>query len=445
MFEVPRVHYARVDGGAHVGFLTLGDGTPLVGWPGGTFSAASMFDEPRAAYMYRRIAGFVTSLSIDRRGLGYSDPIQPSHLPTLDQQVADTLAVIDTVGADRVAVWGNTWDAQALMLLAARHPERVSKLLLTCTTACPRARPGHPYGVPEEVLAALDAELSSPGLDLGPKGMLELMAPSSPDSPGRASWFETGSRAAVSSARAYADVHMNADVREALPAITAPTLVLHSTRDQWVPVESARYLAAHIPDARLVEYDSADHILFTDHLEKKLAEIEDFLEGAHRPRAQRRLLTVLFTDVVGSTERVSATGDRHWTAMLDEIDDVVDRQVRRHDGRVAKVMGDGHLALFERPSDAVGAGQAITRILAAMGVEVRAGAHIGEVELRGDDVAGIAVHVGARVSAKATAGELLVTRTVADLLAGSPYRLSEHGEHELKGLPGSWPLYAVTG
>lgn len=444
MVESPRVQYAPRGGGAHIGFSVLGEGPPFISWPGGMINTAAMLDEPRAAKLTRRVASFATRISLDRRGTGYSDPLVPGEPPTLERQVDDLLCVLDYLGIERASVWGNAWDAQAIILFAATHPDRVEKLVLTSTTPCPGVRDDWPYGIPAHVIAALNSEFDHPGEGLGPQDLPELLTPSNPFDESIWTWMSEGGRQGPAVARAYVEVAAAADVRPLLSAIQAPTLLLHNTRDVFTRIEGARFTAEQIPDARLVEFDSADHILLTTHLDEKLDAVEEFVVGAGNAHGQRRLLTVLFTDVVGSTERLSSGPDRTWTVLLDHIDSTVDREVHRYDGRVCKSMGDGHLALFERPSDAVAAALAIGRTLRLAGVEIRAGAHIGEVELRGDDVAGVAVHVGARVSGKAEAGELLVTRTVADLIAGSPYRHEAAGDYVLKGLPGEWPLVRVT-
>lgn len=444
MFPAPRVGYAPRGGGAHIGFWSLGEGPPVISWPGGTMTATSMFDEPRCARFLREMGTFTTRIMVDRQGMGYSDPLPPGSAPTLDQQVGDLLAVMDHLGLDRAIVGGNAWDAQGVLLMAATHPDRVSGLVLTSTTPYPGAAPGWEGGVSVEVIGQLAIEHDNPGQGLGLKRMLEVIAPSLAHDDELQYWIDNGGRVSPATARAYTEVALGADTRPILGRITAPTLILHSTGDRWTPIAGARLMAAGMPAARLVEYDSDSHLVFTDHLTEKLAEIEAFVAGDQVVHAQRQLLTVLFTDVVGSTERLSATPDVRWTALLDEVDSTVSRQVRRHNGRVCKSMGDGHLALFERPSDAVAAARAVGRALRVIGVEIRAGAHIGEVELRGDDVAGVAVHVGARVSGKAAAGEILVSRTIADLLAGSSYSCEPAGEFELKGLAGTWPLFRVV-
>jgi class 3 adenylate cyclase len=364
--------------------------------------------------------------------------------PTLEQQAGDLLAVMDHLGLERAYLGGNAWDSQAVVHLAAHHPDRVLGLIMTATTPFPGVEAGWDGGIPVEVVQQLALEFDHPGQGLGPTRLLGLIAPDLADDEDLQLWVDNGGRVSPATARAYMESSYRADVRELLPRVGARALVLHSTGDRWTPVAGARFMAAEMPNARLVEYDSPNHMIFCDHLEEKVAEIEAFLEGEETVHVRRRLLTVLFTDVVGSTERLSSTPDVRWSALLDEVDSTVARQVLRNNGKVCKSMGDGHLALFERPSDAVAAARAIGRALRPIGVENRAGAQIGEVEMRGDDVAGVAVHVGARVSGKAGAGELLVTRTVADLLAGSSYHCEAAGDFDLKGLPGTWSLYRVV-
>lgn len=440
----PKIGYAPRPDGAHIGYWTMGQGEPLISWPGAMIASSALLAEPRSARLQRELSTFTTRVSLDRRGTGYSDPLPTGHHPTLEDQAQDLIAVLDALEIDQAVVMGSGWDAQAVLHLAATHPERVSKLILAATTPCPISRDDWPYGVPSEVLAAIVADIEQPGAGHGPAELRKLIAPGDPDDSDLWRWVEDAGRVAPATARKYAEVAASTDARPLLGSIAVPTLILHSTGDRWTRIEGARYFADHISEARLVEYDSDEHILFTADLDAKITEIETFLAGPIRAHPQRRLLTVLFTDMVGSTERLAGTHDLRWTALLDEIDSTVTRLVRLNEGRVCKSTGDGHLAIFERPSDAVAAALAISRALRTTGVEIRAGAHIGEVELRGDDVAGVAVHVGARVAGAAGSGEVLITRTIAELLAGSPYRCKPVGEHTLKGLPGTWPLFAVT-
>ncbi len=444
MSATPRISYAPRGDGGHLGYSVLGDGPPLIFWAGGTLSAASLWEEPRSARAQRLLATFTTRIAMDRRGIGYSDMLGQDEEPTLERQANDVLAVLDHAGVDKAILLANGWDGQAMVHLAVTHPERVEKLILQSFSPCPTSGPDWPHGTRIDVIGAVLDELATPGDGRGPQDIIGLLAPSDADDEDLRSWFEEGGRVGPRTADAYVRTSLGFDVRPLLEQIEVPTLVLHATGDRWTPVEGARYCAATIPGARLVEFDSADHIYFTDLLEERIAAIEDFVESDGPAHPQRRLMAVLFTDVVGSTERLSTTEDHRWTALLDEVDSTVARHVRRHEGRVCKSMGDGHLAVFDRPSDAVGAALDLTRAMAVLGTPIRAGIHIGEIELRGEDVAGLAVHVGARVSGKAAAGEILVTRTVADLIAGSRYRAEDAGEHELKGLPGGWPLFRVV-
>lgn len=444
MSATPRISYAPRDDGGYLGYSVLGDGPPLIYWPGGTVSTAALWEEPRCARSQRMLASFTTRIAMDRRGVGYSDPLGPGQEPTLDQQSGDVLAVLDHLGIEKAVLMANGWDGQAMVHTAATHPERVDKLILQSFSPCPASGPDWPHGTRIDVIGAVLDELAAPGDGRGPQDIIGLLAPSNADDEDLRRWFEEGGRVGPRTADAYVRTTLGFDVRPLMERVEVPTLVLHATRDRWTPVEGARYCAEKVPGARLVEFDSADHIYFTDLLEERVAAIEEFVASQAPAHAQRRLMAVLFTDVVGSTERLSATDDHRWTALLDEVDSTVARHVRRHEGRVCKSMGDGHLTVFDRPSDAVGAALDLVRAMAVLGTPIRAGVHIGEIELRGEDVAGVAVHVGARVSGKAGAGEVLVTRTVADLLAGSRFLLDDAGEHELKGLPGAWPLFRVT-
>lgn len=444
MSATPRIGYAPRGNGAHVGYSVLGDGPVMAYWPGGTLSAAALLEDPRCARFQRRLAASVTTVAVDRPGVGYSDPLGAGEAPTIERAAADLLAVLDHLGAPTAILSANGWDSQAMVHFAVEHPDRVEKLLLVSFSPCPRSTPEWPYGVPLEVIGAIQDEVASPGEGRAPQDLTSLLAPSLAGDPDLQHWFEEGGRVGPRTAEAHIAATLQTDVRPLLPRVAVPTLVLHATGDRWTPVEGARYCADQIPGATLVEVDSTDHLIFTDGYEERVAAIEEFIEGEASAHAQRRLVTILFTDVVGSTQQLSATDDHRWVALLDEADNTVARHVRRHDGRVCKSLGDGHLALFERPSDAVGAAVDLTRAMTLLGLPIRAGIHIGEVELRGDDVAGVAVHVGARVSALAAAGEVLITRTVADLIAGSRFRPEDAGTHELKGLPGTWNLFRVA-
>lgn len=444
MSTTPRIGYAPRGDGGHIGYSVLGEGPVMIFWPGGTISAAALFEEPRCARAQRRLATFSTTVAIDRRGVGYSDPLGAGVLPTIDQMAGDVLAVLDHLGVEKAVLSANGWDSQAMVHLAVEHPERVEKLILLAFSPCPLTSDEWPFGVPVHVIGAIQEEVAAPGEGRAPQDITSVLAPSQAGDQELQRWFEEGGRVGPKTAEAHIMASLQMDVRALLPRIEVPTAVLHSTGDRWTPVEGARFCAEQIPGAQLVEFDSSDHLFFTDLLEERMQAIEDFVGGEVIPRTQRRLMTVLFTDVVGSTEQLSATDDHRWSALLDEVDSTVNRHVRRHEGRVCKNMGDGHLALFERPSDAVGAAVDLTRAMAVLGTPIRAGIHIGEIEIRGDDVAGVSVHVGARVSGKAGAGEILVTRTIADLIAGSPFRTEEAGEHELKGLPGTWTLFRIT-
>lgn len=443
MAATPRIGYAPRGDGVHIGYSVLGEGPPMIFWPGGTISAAALFDEPRCARVQRRLATFSTRIALDRRGVGFSDPLTPGVPPTIEVQAGDVLAVLDHLGLEKAVLSAYGWDSQAMVHLAVNHPERVEKLMLVSFSPCPVSGPDWPFGIPLDVISAIQDEVASPGDGRAPQKVSTVMTGSDEVDLDLQYWFEEAGRVGPSTAEAHIGASLRMDVRPLLSRITVPTLILHSTHDRWTPVGGARFCAEQIPGAVLKEFDSGDHFFFIDHVEERMRAIEAFVGDATLAHAQRRLMTVLFTDVVGSTEQLNASDDHRWAALLDEVDSTVARYVRRHDGRVCKSMGDGHLALFDRPSDAVGAAVDLTRVLGVLGTPIRAGIHIGEVELRGDDVAGVAVHVGARVSGKASSGEVLVTRTVVDLLAGSPYRVSEAGTHELKGLPGDWPLFRI--
>jgi class 3 adenylate cyclase len=357
----------------------------------------------------------------------------------------EMLTVLDAVGSERAAVVANGISGIFSIFFAASHPNRTSSLVLDgCYARLARA-PDYPWGVPSEVLDQAVARIKG-SYGTTAEVSLRFNAPSMMRDPefvaeyDRLTRFSGGSNAR----RAVAEMTVFSDVRSLLPTIQAPTLVLYRKDDPWIRPPHASYLAEHISGAKLVELPGEDNLLFASNADADLEEIEEFLTGArHAPETDRVLATVLFTDIVGSTERAAELGDSKWRDLLDRHDRTVRRQIDRFGGKEINTAGDGFFAIFDGPGRAIQCACAIRDALGVLGIGIRAGLHTGEIELRGDDAAGMAVHIGARVSAVADAGEVLVSETVPRLVAGSGIEFEDRGEYELKGVHGSWKLFAV--
>jgi pimeloyl-ACP methyl ester carboxylesterase/class 3 adenylate cyclase len=440
--DVPETRYAR-SGDVHVAYQVLGAGTmDLVVVPGFTSHLEVIWEHPLMAGFYRRLAAFARVIVFDKRGTGMSDPV--SGAPMLEERMDDVRAVMDAAGANRASVFGISEGGALAMLFAASHPERVSALITYASYARLSWDEDYQHGYPRDALDAFSASIDD---SWGSGADITITAPSLADDPGYRAWWGRHQRSSASPgmARALVGLVSEIDVRGALPLIQAPTLVLHTTGDRFVPVEHSRYLHRHIDGSRLVEIPGEDHHPTGSSGEQLVEEIVEFLTGS-RPeaRAERVLATVMFTDIVGSTVRAADLGDRRWRQLLDGYDAVVRAELSRSRGVEIKGTGDGTLATFDGPARAIECACAIGDAVRALGIEVRAGVHTGEVELRGGDIGGIAVHLGARVASLAGPSEVLVSRTVTDLVAGSGIRFEARGRHKLKGMPGTWQLYAVS-
>jgi class 3 adenylate cyclase len=400
----------------------------------------AFWEEPRSARQLRRLASFSRLIMFDRRGVGLSDPVVGDHLPTLEETMDDVRAVMDAAGSDRAALMGVSEGGPIQALFAAAHPERTRALVLVNSYARLARAPDYPAGMPERMQQPF---LDGLGAIWGSGATVDMLAPSlSGDAEFRA-WFAKTERACASPGTAVAMFrHMfNTDVRAILPTLSVPTLVVHRSGDRMVRVGHGRFLAENIPGALYRELPGDDHAYAGDDV---IDEVQEFLTGARSmPAVDRVLATVLLTDIVGSTDRATAIGDREWRELLDRHDAIVHRQLERHRGRLVKSTGDGALATFDGPARAISCALELRDALRAIGLDVRAGIHTGEIELRGSDVAGVAVHTAARVSALAVAGEVLVSKIVTDLVTGSGIRFEDRGEHELKGIPGEWRLFTV--
>jgi class 3 adenylate cyclase len=333
------------------------------------------------------------------------------------------------------------------MVLSATYPERISAQVLMHCSARVLRDSDYPWGWPKEVIDHWVEAVPDPSYQGDSLDDVALSAPSLATNVEFVSWWKrAGERASPAVAKALDLCAMYVDVRGVLPLITTPTLLLHRVDNPILSIGHARFLADHIAGAKLVELPGKDHLAFAGDADAALSEVEEFLTGTRGPAsADRVLATVLFTDLVDSTKRAADVGDRRWRELLDDHDHMAERQIRRFGGRQVKTTGDGILATFEGPAGAISCGLAITDGARQLGVEVRVGVHTGEVERRGYDVAGIGVHIAARVQESAQPGETWVSRTVTDLLAGSGIEFEDRGEYDLKGVPGSWRLFAVRG
>jgi pimeloyl-ACP methyl ester carboxylesterase len=441
---MPDTQYAK-SGGINIAYQVVGEAPlDLVYVPGWVSNVESGWELPEHERFLRRLASFSRLILFDKRGTGLSDPLAPSNVPTLEERMDDVRAVMDAAGSERAAVFGWSEGGLLSVLFAATYPERTVALATFGIFAKRLWSPDYPWApTPEERRLEIELVEREWGRDMD----LEVLAPSAAADPEFKRRLLSYLRRSASPATAAALLRMNTeiDVREVLPSIHVPTLVLHRSGDLDTNVEEGRWIAGRIPGAKFVELAGVDHLAWAGDQDPVLDEIEEFLTGVRPIReADRVLATILFTDIVGSTQRAVRLGDRPWRDLLERHQTDVRRQLQRWRGREVDTAGDGFLATFDGPARAIRCGLAVAADARALGLEVRAGVHTGECELLGDKVAGIAVHTGARVAAFATAGEVLVSQTVKDLVAGSGIELAERGEHDFKGVPGRWRVYAAV-
>ena len=434
----PETRYAK-SGDVNIAYQVVGDGPfDLVWVPGWVSHLEHSWEEPSNARFLHRLASFSRLIMLDKRGTGLSDRVSINELPTLEQRMDDVRAVMDAVGSQRAALMGVSEGGAMTALFAATYPERTTALVLYAANA---RHPAHDLTA-EQLQPILDAFERSWG-----QGMAwPMWAPSRADDPQLKEWGARFERLGGSPGAAVALFRMAAaiDIRKVLPAIRVPTLILHRTGDQALPVMDSRYMAEQIPGAKYVELPGMDHVWFVGDADAILNEVQEFLTGVRPgPEPDRVLATVLFTDIVGSTQRAGELGDRRWRDLLDSYYALSRRELGRFRGREIKTMGDGFLATFDGPARGIRCACAISDSVGQLGLAIRAGLHTGECEMMGDDVGGIAVHIGARVATEATAGEVLVSSTVKDLVAGSGLQFEDRGSHALKGVPEEWRLFAV--
>jgi class 3 adenylate cyclase len=410
--------------------------------PGFVSHVELLWEEPAAARFLRRLASFSRLVVFDKRGQGLSD--RPGDPPTLEQSMDDLRAVMEAAGCRRPAIFGISEGGPMSMLFAATHPGRVSSLVLYGTYARMVNGDDYEFGISVE---ALDRWGERVRRDWGSAVGVGIWAPGAEGDAEFERWWARLLRQGTSPAGAIGlmDLYREIDVRAILPSIAVPSLVLQRAEDRIAPARQGRFLAESIPGVRYVEVPGADHLIWIGDQDALLDEVEEFLVGSRRARdPERALATVLFTDIVGSTEMAAELGDRRWRDLLERHDDVVRQQLTIHRGREVKTMGDGFLATFDGPARAIRCASAIRDDLGAIGIQVRAGIHTGEVELIGEDVGGMAVNIGARIGALAEAGEVLVSSTVRELVVGSGLEFEARGKaRPLKGVPGEWSLYAV--
>ncbi len=438
----PKTQYAQ-SAGLNIAYQVVGDGPIDLVF---TFGWASHLDfqwtDPTLTRFLRRLAQFTRVIVFDKRGVGLSDPV--ARAPTLEERTDDIRAVMDAAGSERAALLGYSEGGAMGALYAAAHPERVTSLVMYETWVCGLLdREQNPGG---EKWLEVDRRVRAVIECWGDGASLDVIAPSLAASALDRRMYGAFERASMSPGMALAlwESFIQGDVRYVLPTITVPTLIVHHT-GSTIPVENARYALRHVPGARFVELPGTDHAPFTHDADRIADEIEEFLTGARGAREPDRLLaTVMFTDIVGSTERAAELGDSGWRELLERHNTVVRGELERFQGREIKQTGDGFLATFDGPARAIRCACAIRDRLLELGIQNRAGLHTGECELVGGDVRGMAVHIGARVMASAGAGDVLVSGTVKDLVTGSGIGFDARGIHTLKGVTGEWALFAVA-
>jgi class 3 adenylate cyclase/pimeloyl-ACP methyl ester carboxylesterase len=440
----PTTRYAR-SGEASIAYQVTGEGAlDLLFLPGWISQIEQLWEAPAVRRFLERLTAFNRLILFDRRGTGLSD--RGHEEQTLEQDVQDALAVLDAAGSERAALFTYSLGGPVGALLAAEHADRVGALIMYASVARTSWAPGYEWALTHEERQEL-TERNAETWGKPDSLVLELLAPSAADDRALAEWLARMQRLAASpaEARALLSAASDIDTRDVLPRVAVPTLVMHRREDRAWDVRHSRYLAEHITGARYVELDGRDSFPFIGDSDAIVEEVEEFLTGERRGgELARGLLTVMFTDIVQATAHVARVGDGRWRDLLTQHDEAVREQLVRFGGRAVKTVGDGFLATFEGPpSRALRCALAINAAAGELGVEIRIGIHTGECELIGEDVGGMAVHIASRVGALAEPGEVLVSGTVYGTVVGGPFSFSDRGLHELKGVPGRWPLFAL--
>lgn len=437
----PETKYAK-SGNAHIAYQVTGSGPiDLVLVPGFMSHLDADWESPVATRLLQRLGSFCRLIRLDKRGTGLSDRVK---IGTLEERMDDVRAVMDAAGSQKAALFGYSEGGPMSILFSATYPERTTALIIYGSYARRLRAPDHPYGM---TAAEFDAFLERLEREWGGPAAIEVFIPSVANDPAIRQAFANYLRQAASPGAVVDIMRMNReiDVRPVLPVIRVPTLVLHRSGDRLTAIDQGRFLASHIPGARLRELQGEDHAWTFGDGDAIVDEIEEFLTGSRQHREPDRVLaTILFTDIAGSTERAAALGDRRWRELLEQHHAMVRRNLTEFRGREIDTAGDGFLTSFDGPARGVRCAASIIRGAHNLGLDVRAGLHTGECEIMGEKLSGLAVHIGARVAAIASAGQVVVSSTVKDLVAGSGLRFSDRGNHVLKGVPGEWRLFTVA-
>ena len=442
MISPPKTQYAK-SGDVSIAYQVVGDGPlDLVLVPGFVSHVELSWDFPPARHVFERLASFSRLMLFDKRGTGLSDPVQGA--PTLEERMDDVRAVMDAAGSESAALFGISEGGAMSILFAASHPERTTALVLYGAMARVAWAEDYPIGTPADALMQGTMEWIAPHASEG--AFFEVMAPSAMDDPNALDAFLRFTRYAATPAmlNQLYEMYVDVDVRSVLPTVHAPTIVLHRRGDRAVNRRAGEWIASHIEGAKYVELPGQDHTLLAGDSDAVLDEIEEFLTGVRRgAEVDRVLATVMFTDIVGSTEKAAELGDRRWRELLEQQVGVLRRELARFRGREVKQIGDGCLATFDGPARAIRCGLAMIQSVKALGVDIRVGLHTGEVEMMDDDIGGIAVHIASRIGSMAETARVFTSGTVKDLVAGSGITFEDRGTHVLKGIPDEWRVFAV--
>ena len=441
--SIPETQYAK-SGDMHIAYQMVGEGPfDLLFVHGWISHIEHLWEEPSIARFFHRLASFSRLILLDKRGTGLSDPVPLNQLPTLEERMDDVRAVLDAAGCERAVLVGTSEAGALNLLFAASQPHRTSALILLNSYARLAWREDYPFGMPRDQAENLLAMIER---DWGKGVAFEALVASQADNEAMRNWWRRYQRLAASPGAAVTLLRsaFETDARGVLSTISVPTLILHRVGDPFTGPEHGRYLAEHIPGARYVELSGVDHLFFAEDTDRLVAEIQEFLTGVREAvEPERVLATIVFIDIVRSTEHAAELGDRRWRDLLDRYYAAVRRELARFRGREIDTAGYGVFATFDGPARAIRCASAATEAVGRLGIEIRAGLHTGECEVIGDKMSGIAVHTAARVAGQAAANEVLVSSTVKDLVAGSGIRFRDAGTHALKGVPGEWLLFAV--
>ena len=440
---VPETRYAESSDGVHIAYQVLGDSAlDLVLAPGFVSHVEHSWDDPALARFLRRLASFSRLIVFDKRGTGLSDRSPNDRPALLEDRVGDVAAVMDAAGSTRAAIMGISETAAMSLLFAATYPERTRAVVAYGAWTNGDKRPAYPWTPTSDE----DEWLTRLGRNWGRGAMfIEDIVPSLVGDKRYEAWYAKLERLAASPGAAVALARMAAqiDVGDILPTIRVPTLVLHRRNDRAIPIAEGKYIADHVPGAKFIELPGADHWPWIGD-DRAIEEIQEFLTGMREQAEPDRVLaTVMFVDIVGSTKRAADLGDRRWADLLESFYAVVRTELARYRGREIDTAGDGFFVTFDGPARAIRCATALVQVVGTIGMEIRVGIHTGEVERIGDNLGGLAVIIGSRVGGLAGPGEILVSRTVKDLVVGSDVRFDQRGSRTLKGVPGEWELYAV--